>query len=527
MFVTKLKMLSPSYIKLNRTHINFGAVIGESKTGSQNFLISNSGGGTLNWSVSDNVSWLNCSPSSGSNDGSVTVSVDVTGLSAGTYTGEITVTDPNATNSPQTVSVTLNVYAQGASSEPFGEFATPIDGSTVSSSIAVTGWILDDIGVKSVKIYRGNTGSLVFIGDAVFVEGARPDVEQAYPGYPMNYKAGWGYMMLTNFLPNGGNGTFKIHAIATDIEGNEITVGTKTIYCDNANAVKPFGAIDTPTQGGTASGSHFINWGWVLTPQPNKIPTDGSTIKVWVDSVNIGNPTYNVYRVDIATLFPGYNNSNGAVGHFSLDTTAYTNGVHTISWTATDSGGNTDGIGSRYFAVQNTGEARTSSPAGAASGIQKISSIRIESFEDFPIDYSTPVRIRKRFVKDIEPEEIYPDNEGLIKIEIKELGRLVIQLSESNFEMDLESSSSDHLTLNTQHPTPKNTPPNRFNGYLQVGSSLKSLPIGSTLDSARGVFYWQPGPGFIGKYRFVFIEKGQDMDICRKNIIVRILPMFK
>jgi hypothetical protein len=93
--------------------------------------------------------------------------------------------------------------------------------------------------------------------------------------------------------------------------------------------------------------------------------------------------------------------------------------------------------------------------------------------------------------------------------------------------MDLESSSSHHLTLNTQHPKPKNTPSYRFKGYLQLGSSLKSLPVGSTLDSARGVFYWQPGPGFIGKYRFVFIEKGQDMDICRKNIIVRVLPKFK
>ena len=158
----------------------------------------------------------------------------------------------------------------------------------------------------------------------VMTEGARPDVARQHPDYPHNTQAGWGYMMLTNFLPNGGNGTYIIEAVATDYEGKQTSLGTKTIYCDNANAVKPFGALDEPTQGGTASGSAFVNWGWALTPQPNSIPSDGSTINVYVDGVYQGHPTYNQYRQDIADLFPGYMNSNGAVGYFNLDTTAYT-----------------------------------------------------------------------------------------------------------------------------------------------------------------------------------------------------------
>ena len=36
-----------------------------------------------------------------------------------------------------------------------------------------------------------------------------------------------------------------------------------------------------------------------------------------------------------------------------MDTTVYENGVHTIQWTVTDSAGNTDGIGSRYFIIRN------------------------------------------------------------------------------------------------------------------------------------------------------------------------------
>lgn len=40
----------------------------------------------------------------------VTVTVDQTGLPAGPYAGNITVTDPGATNSPQTLAVNLVVY---------------------------------------------------------------------------------------------------------------------------------------------------------------------------------------------------------------------------------------------------------------------------------------------------------------------------------------------------------------------------------------------------------------------------------
>ncbi|NIM14605.1 MAG: hypothetical protein GTO45_21530, partial [Candidatus Aminicenantes bacterium] len=272
--------LTRSTIQLDRTQFYFGATTAGATTGSQRFLISNIGGGTLNWSVTTDKNWLNCNPSSGTSSGSVNVSVDASGLSAGNYIGAINIEDPHASNSPQTVNVSLVVFDSGSTNPPFGTFETPVHGSTVQSSVAVTGWVLDDIGVESVKIYRESGKNLVYIGDGLFVEGARSDIEQAYPSYPMNYKAGWGYMMLTNFLPNEGNGTFKIHAIAADTEGHEVTLGVKTITCDNANAVKPFGAIDTPTQGGTASGSNFINWGWVLTPQPNSIPTDGSTITV-------------------------------------------------------------------------------------------------------------------------------------------------------------------------------------------------------------------------------------------------------
>jgi len=345
-------MLAP-VIVVNGAQLNFGASAGGVVTGLQTFLITNGGGGTLDWSLSVDAAWLAVNPGAGTGSHYVTVTVDPTGLPAGPHTGNITVTDPGATNSPQTLAVDLVVFS--TTTPPFGVFSTPIDGSTVRSSVPVTGWALDDIGVASVKIYGQGGAGPVYIGDAVFVDGTRPDVEAAYPGHPRNYSAGWGFMLLTYGLPGGGNGTYTLTAIATDLEGNQVTLGSTTITVDNANAVKPFGTIDTPTNGGEASGASFLVYGWALTPQPNQIPTDGSTISIYVDGVPLGSPVYNIYRTDIAVLFPGYANSGGAGFSFFLDTTAYSNGVHTIVAAATDDAGNSDGIGARYFTINNPG----------------------------------------------------------------------------------------------------------------------------------------------------------------------------
>ena len=42
-------------------------------------------------------------------------------------------------------------------------------------------------------------------------------------------------------------------------------------------------------------------------------------------------------------------------------------------------------------------------------------------------------------------------------------------------------------------------------GYQIVNGERRPLPIGSSL--RRGVFYWQPGPGFLGEYDLVFETK--------------------
>src|SRR5262249_39121151 len=172
----------------------------------------------------------------------------------------------------------------------------------------------------------------VYIGDAVFVDGARPDVAASFPGTPFNTRAGFGYLLLSNMLPNQGNGTFALHVDALDVEGNATRLGDRTVTFANASATKPFGAIDTPGQGATISGTAVVNFGWALTQTGKSIPADGSTFTIFVDGVASGSVDYGHNRPDIATLFPGLANSNGAIGFHVFDTTRWTNGVHTIAW---------------------------------------------------------------------------------------------------------------------------------------------------------------------------------------------------
>jgi hypothetical protein len=440
--VTETGTTSPT-LNLSRSSLNFGysaSVV----TSPQTITITFTGGSSVAWTASSNQPNITVAPGSGSGNGTFQVTA-VPGAS-----GTVTVSAAGAANSPQQIQVNV---ASAAAGPPFGSFDTPLNNTTgIAGAIPVTGWALDNVEVANVGIWREPIGGeataangLVFIGDAVFVPGARTDIESIYPNAPLNYRGGWGYLMLTNFLPNSGNGVLNLHAIAVNSAGTTQDLGTRTITVDNAHASKPFGTIDTPTQGGSVSGTAFVNFGWALTQNPNSIATDGSTLSVIVDGVTLGHPSYNHYRSDVATLFPGLANSNGAVGFFYIDTTTLTNGLHTISWVATDNAGHTDGLGSRYFTVLNSG------PVAAPAGVTRRPSTR---------------KVPRL-------------------IEIQELERI-----------ELEVGAND--------------------GFLIVNGERRQLPIGSTLKD--GVFYWQPGPGFLGEYQLQFERSGEPPLVVKVSI---------
>jgi hypothetical protein len=105
--------------------------------------------------------------------------------------------------------------------------------------------------------------------------------------------------------------------------------------------------------------------------------------------------------------------------------------------------------------------------------------------------------VKKGFNPELETQALYPDENGQITIEIKELERVEIRFTNSH-----------------------------WTGFQIIGSQLRSLPIGSFLDTERGVFYWHPGAGFVGKYRFVFITGDQYGNKTKKMVGITIGPKF-
>lgn len=105
---------SPSpTIGVSPSSLSFTATAGGANPANQSISITNTGGGTLNWTASDNATWLTVSPASGTAPSTLTASVNITGLAAGTYNGTITITATGATNSPVSVPVTLTVNPTG------------------------------------------------------------------------------------------------------------------------------------------------------------------------------------------------------------------------------------------------------------------------------------------------------------------------------------------------------------------------------------------------------------------------------
>ena len=446
-------------------------------------------GSTPTWTATTTEPWLQITGGSGTGTGQFTVAVvSAAGLPAtGTTTGTVLVSSGGAVNSPIQVTVTLTLFASSTTSTaPFGSFDTPVNGATgLSGSIAVTGWALDDVGIDHVEIWRdvvagettppyGGPGpgrGKIFIANPLFISGSRPDVEAAWPNSPLAYRSGWGYLLLTWGLWNQGNGAYTLYAFAYDKEGHASTLGTKTIAVDNQHATKPFGALDTPDYGATISGG-FWNYGWTLTPtaSPSCTIANGNVL-VAIDSGPLVPVSYGDVRSDIASAFRGFTNGSSAGGAFYIDTTTLTNGTHQIGWFVTDSCGRQDGIGSRFFTVLNGSSLTTKAAAQSRPPQVASRAAQVAAGANW-----APIEVQR---SDGARTWAYPNAAGTRIVQIDQGERVEVQLP-----------TIDSVT---------------YAGYHWVNGQLRPPPLGSSLDTHAGLFYWQPAAGFLGSYDLVFV----------------------
>jgi hypothetical protein len=103
---------SPPIITVGPASLAFSAQQSGANPASQTLSLWNSGTGTLTWSATDSADWLILSPTSGSSAGetdNIVLSVDISGMNAGSYAALVTISAPEAANTPQTVVVNLTI----------------------------------------------------------------------------------------------------------------------------------------------------------------------------------------------------------------------------------------------------------------------------------------------------------------------------------------------------------------------------------------------------------------------------------
>jgi hypothetical protein len=149
--------LTGPVLSLSQLSLVFSGTEGESNPAAQTIEIRNIGTGLLNWSVTEDCSWLEVVPDIGStNDiNEVSVFVDINGLSLGAYNCSFAVDSNNSINGQIDVSVTLNIFGDYA-----GGLHVPIEYANIQAAIN-----------------DANDGDVVVVGDGIWTGTGNRDID--------------------------------------------------------------------------------------------------------------------------------------------------------------------------------------------------------------------------------------------------------------------------------------------------------------------------------------------------------------
>jgi hypothetical protein len=230
----------PPTIKVSPQRLNFTGQVGGKNPASQNIFIQNSGGSTLKFNIATDEPWLSVDPDSGQSktkEKTVRVLIDSSGLKEGTYKGKVRIIDPNATNSPQTVNVTLNMSKE----DP------------------------PNIGIRPNKLsFQSFTGGGNPPSQNLYIQNTGGQILK----YALDWSQGW-----LSVSPNGGtsNGAEKRHTVSVNSSGLSAGIYSDTITVSDPDAANSPYALNVtltvsapltdnkvgvslnPTSGGTSS----------------------------------------------------------------------------------------------------------------------------------------------------------------------------------------------------------------------------------------------------------------------------------
>lgn len=351
LLLTLTSMLSAaSRLGLTTTALTVSIVPGQNGP-AQSIDASNLGDGALNLSTTSSVSWLSASigaPHSCSLKGNcipVQIALQTSGLSAGIYTGTVTVSDPNAVDAPQLVTVTalvggavpakLEYYVppNGSASSTFttgGAVTTTVSNNTPWLAIASNGAGSFEFGMPvpyTVTAMPQNgmatgdyNGSIAISGSsfapdnksiAVLLHVTAQPILQANPA-SIAFRIAQGANKQTAYVAtsNGGQGTLSISGVTAGGVPTTTTTAwlTAQIVSGNASLVSiiadPTGLSPGVYQGTVTIASNAANSSAVVPVQLNVV---AQTAPVSAAGGVVNNGTFaggeSLSQGDIAALF--------------------------------------------------------------------------------------------------------------------------------------------------------------------------------------------------------------------------------
>src|ERR1017187_8881166 len=286
--------------------------------------------------------------------------LDVTALSPGTHTITVYAADsdvPSPDVGSASVTVTVSAFGGAPSTPPYVNIDTPAPGAVVSGVVSVSGWALDNTFAIGSAI---NPGSVQVRVDGVLVGTAtygntRQDVCNVYPGRLGCPNVGFTYSLDTTALSPGSH-TISVYATDTDIPIPGVGSASVTVTVSSgAPSTPPYVNIDSPAPSAAISGTVTVS-GWALdnTFAVGSAINHGS-VQVKVDGVLVGTATYGIGRQDVCNVYPGRLGCPNVGFTYSLDTSVFSAGTHTITVSATDTDDPTRDTGSASVTVTVSG----------------------------------------------------------------------------------------------------------------------------------------------------------------------------
>ena len=227
-------------------------------SGPNTLVLTNSGAGAMPWSATvstlDGTNWLNLSANSGSAPASIVLSANGDGLTPGLYMGTVTISAPNASNSPRYVTGTLQV-------DPSSFSAAAGTGTLVISEPPGVGWTVtssaDWITITSSRsgIGLGSIHYAVAENTSGSPRSGSLALENTTAGTP-TFTVNQGTDLPAAIAPTGGSGqstqtnaafAVALEATVTDSGGNPVSGVAVSFSAPGAGASGTFGGSVTAT----------------------------------------------------------------------------------------------------------------------------------------------------------------------------------------------------------------------------------------------------------------------------------------